>query len=46
MGLRPYRNYKVLKQPMRLPDGSTSLRPYRNYKVLKRAGGEGGDSGV
>ena len=35
-GLRPYRNYKVLKLKQMRPDSEECLRPYRNYKVLKR----------
>ena len=35
-GLRPYRNYKVLKHITQIIEAILSLRPYRNYKVLKR----------
>ena len=36
MGLRPYRNYKVLKLRSLLNKQKARLRPYRNYKVLKQ----------
>ena len=36
MSLRPYRNYKVLKQSYSQWTFQICLRPYRNYKVLKR----------
>ena len=36
-GLRPYRNYKVLKHAELKDLENNSLRPYRNYKVLKPA---------
>ena len=38
-GLRPYRNYKVLKLKQMRPDSEECLRPYRNYKVLKPTSG-------
>ena len=35
-GLRPYRNYKVLKPFGDYVGPIASLRPYRNYEVLKQ----------